>query len=42
VKQFTIKAIETVIALELVVKHEIVPDTKGDSKIVFYLNKDWE
>lgn len=42
VKQFTDKAIETVIALELLIKHEIVPDSKGESKIIFYLNKEWE
>ena len=42
VKQFTDKAIETVTALELLLKHEIVPDSKGESKIIFYLNKEWE
>lgn len=42
VKQYTEKAIETVKALGLLSKHEIVPDSKGNSKVIFFLNKDWE
>ncbi len=42
VKQYTEKAIETVKALGLLNKHEIVLDAKGHSKIIFFLNKDWE
>ena len=43
VKEYTDKAIETVINLGLVTSYELKNSTKtGDSKYVFTLNKDWE
>jgi hypothetical protein len=42
VKEATNKAIETVKALGLLNSYEEVINSKGDSKIIFYLNKDWE
>ncbi len=42
VKEYTDKALETVIALGLLLSYEIKADSKGEAKIVFKLNKDWE
>ena len=42
VKEYTDKAIETVIAMGLLVSYEIKTASTGDLKIVFTLNKDWE
>jgi hypothetical protein len=42
VKQYTEKAIETVIALGLLLSYEIKTASTGEPKVVFSLNKDWE
>jgi hypothetical protein len=41
VKEYTEKALETVIALGLLVSYEIQPSATGEPKVVFTLNKDW-
>jgi hypothetical protein len=42
VKEVTDKAIETVKALGLLLKYEIVQGQTGENKVIFTLNKDWE
>jgi hypothetical protein len=42
VKEYTEKALETVKTLGLLLSYEIKTDTKGEAKMVFKLNKDWE
>jgi hypothetical protein len=42
VKEYTDKAIETVIAMGLLVSYEIKTASTGDPKVIFTLNKDWE
>jgi hypothetical protein len=42
VKQYTDKALETVTALGLLLSYEIKTTQKGEPKIIFKLNKDWE
>lgn len=42
VKEYTEKAIETVKALGLLQSYEIKPNTIGEPKVVFILNKDWD
>jgi hypothetical protein len=39
--EYTEKAIETVTALGLITKHEIVPAKQG-KKYVFHIDKDWK
>lgn len=41
VKEYTEKAIETVIALGILIDYQITEGTTGETKIVFNLNKDW-
>lgn len=41
VKEYTIKAIDTVIELGLLTSYEIVSGASGEPKIVFTLNKEW-
>jgi len=42
VKEFTDKAIETVIALGILESYKIKTSSTGEPKIIFTLNKDWE
>lgn len=42
VREYTEKALETVVALGLLLSYEIKPSSTGEAKIVFTLNKDWE
>jgi hypothetical protein len=42
VKDYTDKAIETVIALGLLLSYEMKTSSTGEPKIVFSLNKEWE
>jgi len=42
VKEYTDKAIETVKAMGLLLDFEIKKGYRGDPKIIFHLNKDWE
>ena len=42
VKEYTDKALETVIALGLLESYEIKTASNGEPKIVFHLNKNWE
>lgn len=42
VKEYTDKALETVIALGLLIKYEVKINAKGEPKFIFYLNKTWE
>jgi hypothetical protein len=42
VKEYTQKAIDTVIALGLLLSYEIKESSTGEPKVVFTLNKDWE
>jgi len=42
VKEFTNKAIETVLNLGLLKSYEIVTGATGELKVVFTLNKEWE
>jgi hypothetical protein len=41
VKEYTEKAIETAIALGILIDYEIMEGATGETKIVFNLNKDW-
>lgn len=42
VKEYTDKALETVIALGLLLSYEIKTGSTGEPKVVFKINKDWE
>lgn len=42
VKEFTDKAIETVINLGLLKSYRVIQGATGEPKVVFYLNKNWE
>jgi len=42
VKEYTDKAIETVKAMGLLLDFKIKRGYKGDRKIIFHLDKDWE
>ncbi len=42
VKEYTDKAIETVIALGLLLSYEVKTSSTGEPKMIFKLNKDWE
>lgn len=42
VKEYTEKAIETVKNLDLLLSYEIKDNKRGEPKIIFHLNKDWE
>jgi hypothetical protein len=42
VKEYTDKALETVIALGLLLSYEITTASTGEPKVVFTLNKNWE
>jgi len=42
VREFTEKAIETAIALGLLLSYEITQGNTGEEKVIFYLNKEWE
>jgi hypothetical protein len=42
VKEYTDKALETVIALGLLLSYEIKTGSTGEPKVIFKINKDWE
>jgi hypothetical protein len=42
IKDFTIKALDTVITLGLLKSYEIKTGATGEAKIIFNLNKDWD
>ena len=42
IKDYTIKALETVITLGILKSYEIKTGATGEAKIIFTLNKDWE
>jgi hypothetical protein len=42
IKDFTIKALDTVITLGLLKSYEIKTGATGEAKIIFILNKDWD
>jgi hypothetical protein len=42
IKDYTLKALETVITLGLLKSYEIKIGATGEAKIIFTLNKDWD
>jgi hypothetical protein len=42
VKEYTDKALETMLKLDILISYEIVPNATGEQKIIFKLNPEWE